>query len=301
MSIDSSFASEESFDTQTRLNLDAQKSPETLEREIDARRASIGSLVDALENKLSPGQLVDQVLSFSKSSGGEFFTNFGNTVKANPVPTLLTSIGVMWLMLGQNRQPPAPGDSLFDHLGERTSSGAEHLSDTLGNAKARIKDTAARMAGKTSQLSGQASELGDSVTGFTHEVGEKVSAASDRLQASAHDAGETLRRQGQQLQSRFEYMLREQPLALAAMGIALGAAIGAALPATEKENQLMGAASDRVTRKAKTMATQTYDKATEMGKEFVDDLTTSTTQTSSNQPGHETPNPSLQPSPYQGQ
>lgn len=296
MSIDSSFASEESFDPQTRLDIDSQKSPETLEREIDARRASIGSLVDALENKLSPGQLVDQVLSFSKSSGGEFFTNFGNTVKANPVPTLLTSIGVMWLMLGQNRRPPAPGESMFDHLGERTSSSAAHLSDTLGNAKARIKDTAARMAGKTNQLSEQASELGDSVAGFTHDVGEKVSAAGDRLQATAHDAGETLRRQGQQLQSRFEYMLKEQPLALAAMGIALGAAIGAALPATEKENQLMGAASDRITRKAKTMAVETYDKATEMGKEFVEDLTPS-----AGQPGTEKPGQSSPPSSYQGQ
>jgi Protein of unknown function (DUF3618) len=289
MSIDSSFASEESFDTTARLDIDAQKSPETLEREIDARRASIGSLVDALENKLSPGQLVDQVLSFSKSNGGEFFTNFGNTVKANPVPTLLTSIGVMWLMLGQNRRPPAPGESMFDHLGERTSSTAEHLSDTLGNAKARIKDTAARMAGKTSQLSEQASDLGDSVAGFTHNVGEKVS-------ASAHNVSDTLRQQGQQLQSRFDYMLREQPLALAAIGIALGAAIGAALPATEQENKLMGAASDRVTRKAKSMASETYDKATELGKEFVDDISASPKPS-----GNDTSNPSFQPSSYQGQ
>ena len=28
-----------------------------------------------------------------------------DTVKANPVPTLLTSVGLVWLMTGQNRRP----------------------------------------------------------------------------------------------------------------------------------------------------------------------------------------------------
>ncbi|MDB6141935.1 MAG: Protein of uncharacterized function [Pseudomonas sp.] len=284
MSIDSSFANEEDFDTLLPPNTDAQKSPEALEREINARRASIGSLVDALENKLSPGQLVDQVLAFTKSSGGEFFNNFGNTVKANPVPTILTSIGVMWLMLGQNRRPPAPGESLFDHLGERVSSTAEHLSDSLGNAKDR-------MTGKTNGITEKASHLADSAAGFTHNVGDKMSAVGDQLQASAHTAADTVRRQGQQLQASFDYMIREQPLALAAMGIALGAAIGAALPSTDRENKIMGAASDQITQKAKTMATTTYDKVTEMGKEFVDDITTTTKES-----GNRAAEPASQPS-----
>ncbi|MNH30911.1 hypothetical protein D3C79_912290 [compost metagenome] len=51
-------------------------------------------------------------------------------------------------------------------------------------------------------------------------------------------------------------MLQEQPLVLAALGIALGAALGAALPGTRKEDELMGASSDRLTDALKTKGSE---------------------------------------------
>ncbi|WP_122710696.1 DUF3618 domain-containing protein [Pseudomonas viridiflava] len=89
MSIDSSFDTPEHFEEESK------KSPETLEREIDQQRSSIGNIVDALEKKMSPGQLVDQALGYVKDNGGEFFGNLGNNVKANPVPAVLTTVGVL--------------------------------------------------------------------------------------------------------------------------------------------------------------------------------------------------------------
>jgi hypothetical protein len=134
------------------------------------------------------------------------------------------------------------------------------------------------MKEKASHLSDKAHYYSGSVSGMSEGVGEKVSAAGQRLNAKAHDAGDAVRRQGQNLQSSLSYMLKEQPLALAAIGIALGAAMGAALPATAKENQLMGRASDRLTDKAKAMAGDGYDKAAQAGKGFVDDVKASVSQ-----------------------
>src|SRR5690606_19716507 len=91
--------------TGNQINAEAQKDPAVLEREIDQQRAEISDIVHALENKLSPGELIDTALGYVKGGSGEFFSNLSNTVKANPVPTVLTSIGLIWLMAGQNRQP----------------------------------------------------------------------------------------------------------------------------------------------------------------------------------------------------
>ncbi len=42
--------------TANDIDREAQKDPETLEREIDQQRADISNIVHALEDKLSPGR-----------------------------------------------------------------------------------------------------------------------------------------------------------------------------------------------------------------------------------------------------
>jgi ElaB/YqjD/DUF883 family membrane-anchored ribosome-binding protein len=259
MSIDSSFETPESFKAET------EKSPETLEREIDAQRSSIGNIVEALESKFSPGQLVDQALAYAKGNGGEFFGNLGNTIKANPVPTVLTSVGLLWLMMGQNRSAaPSSGTSTLGHLGERISDMASNVTDTLGGARSRIEETAHRMKDKASDVTDKAGNLASSVS-------DKLSSTGERLSRGSHDASDTLQGQARQAQSTFNYLLREQPLALAAIGIALGAAMGAALPSTRREDQLMGQTSDQLTDKARQVATEGYEKVKEMTKDVTSD------------------------------
>ena len=73
------------------------------------------------------------------------------------------------------------------------------------------------------------------------------------------------------LQGSLQYMLQEQPLALAAIGIALGAAIGAALPSTERENQLLGQTSDKMAAKAKAGMNDTWEAVSGAGKEMMND------------------------------
>ncbi|MDY7560964.1 DUF3618 domain-containing protein [Pseudomonas sp. 10B1] len=251
------------------LDVESHKSPESLEREIDAQRSSIGSLVDALESKLSPGQLIDQVMSFTRGNGGEFFSNLGNTIKANPVPTLLTSVGVVWLLMGSNKSPSysnaSSGPSMFDALGNRISNMADKVSDTLGNVKAKVQDKAHDLQDGASRLKDKASHLTDSVT-------DKMSSAGHQVNMGSHDATHALHQQSENIKSGFNYLLNEQPLALAAIGIALGALAGAALPITDKENQMMGHASDSLTDKAKQMASEGYDKAAEIGKDMANEV-----------------------------
>ena len=78
----------------TPLDIEAQKSPEQIEREIDAQRASIGNIVDQLESKFTPGQMFDQAWGMLQNNGSTFVSNLGTSVRNNPVPAVLTSVAV---------------------------------------------------------------------------------------------------------------------------------------------------------------------------------------------------------------
>ena len=139
------------------LELESQKSPETIEREIDAQRASIGNIVDALESKFTPGQIFDQALGLMQSNGTMFLSNLGTSVRNNPVPAVLTSVGLLWLMMSQNR-PPTPVyrtvpdqdrvGEWADGLAEGIDSAREHLhhtTDTLKEGYQTVKSKAANL------------------------------------------------------------------------------------------------------------------------------------------------------------
>ena len=61
-----------------------------LEREAESRRANVDATLDALQQKLSPGQMVDEAMNwFRQGDGAEFTRNFGRSVRDNPVPLAL--------------------------------------------------------------------------------------------------------------------------------------------------------------------------------------------------------------------
>jgi len=267
MSTETSFATKEQFQTDAIPDVDIPRSPDTLEQDIDARRANIENIVDALENKLSPGELFDQALAFTKNNGGEFFDNLGTSIKNNPVPVILATVGVTWLMLGQNQRPHSAGPSMFSQLGEKLSGAAETVSDSLIDAKDHLRQSAHDLGEKASNLADSASEKMGNVK---QRATAGTSDARDTLKARSDRAQDSLLRQSRNLQGTVEYMLKEQPLALAAIGIALGAAIGAALPTTRQEDKLFGQTSDKLANKAKEAVDQTWNTVSNAGSEMMD-------------------------------
>lgn len=229
------------------------KSPEMLEREIEQKRANIDQIIHALENKLSPGEIVDTALGFARGNGAEFLGNLGHSIKANPVPSLLTSIGLLWLITGQNRQPRMAA-----------------ANDDPGSSTDRLGSLTSGLAHKASDLKQQSAELKAKGQRLVHKVGETLGSSRERLGSSATRVADTLKQQAQHARGSFDHLLHEQPLALGAVGIAVGALLGASLPRTRQEDRLLGATSDSLTRKAKTLAEQGYEKAQGLAHEMLD-------------------------------
>ena len=87
----------------------------------------------------------------------------------------------------------------------------------------------------------------------------------------AHDLRDRtrgMRHQAMDMQGSAVQFLSEQPLVAAALAFAAGAALGAALPATSKENELIGETADQVKARIKDAAEPLVSQA----KDVIDDV-----------------------------
>ncbi|MHC8361661.1 DUF3618 domain-containing protein [Pseudomonas sp. LS2P72] len=228
------------------LNIEAEKSPEQIEREIDAQRASIGNIVDRLESKFTPGQMVDQAWGMMQNNGSTFLNNLGTSVRNNPVPAVLTSVGLLWLMMSQNR-PPVPQTGYRtgpDQVGEWV----DDIAEGFDSAREQMHQTSDTLKEGYQSLKDKATHLSDN-----------VGAATQTVNHALHNAGDRLARNTQVLGQQFNQLLKEQPLVVAATGIALGALLGAVLPTTATEQRYMGRTSAGLIDKVKKQAQEGYE------------------------------------------
>ncbi len=270
------------------------RSSAEIEREVEGTRAQLAETLDALRESASPGQLMDKAVDYLRSSGGADFTrNLGEAVRDNPLPVLLIGAGIGWLLLsgkqgsGGGAEPrrllpaptglgqaetrrstavrvsPAGGDG-GPSLTERASAAAGAVRERAGGAVEGARDTASNMAGQAGQAVGDAYRAAADTAG---SVVEDVGATARGVARQAAELGQGAREQagrlGESTQQGFGWLLREQPLVLGALGVALGAAVGAVLPGTQAENRLMGETSDAVTEQAAAASRQVADRAQE--------------------------------------
>jgi ElaB/YqjD/DUF883 family membrane-anchored ribosome-binding protein len=256
----------------SNLRDDARKDPATLEREIDQTRANMDRTLGALERKFSPGQLLDQAMEFARENGGEFANNLGRSVKENPVPALLTAVGIAWMVASSNRPKPSLADA-YDDRYARDDLNAVDFDDTgyeddAGDQKEGLTDKAQRLK---ASAEGSLSEAGQRVKSAAERARQKLAGTKDTVSAGLRRSSGTAQFQTQRVREGFNSLLTEQPLLLGALGIAVGAAIGAALPATEQEDRLFGSARDKALSEVKQRGTETYeqvrDKANAVGEE----------------------------------
>lgn len=209
-----------------QVHADSQKDPRQLERELDARRDHIADLVRALEQRLSPGDMIDRVLRSGGSGGGEFARQLGQTVRDNPVPTLLASAGLLWLFASRN-------DSHGDAVGR--SIPARSYSENEGGTSSEGSSSGGRMAA----IGEHAREAGSDVRDRIHDVRDGASHTFEM----ARDSFQT---QAAKTRTGFEHLLHDNPMALGALAVAVGALMGAAVPTTRREDQLMGGVGNRL-------------------------------------------------------
>src|SRR5688500_3520740 len=229
------------------------RKPDEILAEIERTRHDMDSTLTAIEHRLTPGQLFDQGVEYLRNSGGhEFVQNLGTQAKNNPMPIALVGIGLAWLM-ASGKNPPAR----YSY----SSSGP-----SLGERAGEMRDKASGLASSMSdRASGMASSTKSKISDTTHAVGDRIRQARDSLTST----GQSARHQMERARSGMDYMMREQPLALGAIGVAIGAVIAAMAPRTQKEDELMGDTRDRLLDQAKEAGKEKLEQAKEVANTAV--------------------------------
>lgn len=225
-----------------------EKRPEEILAEIDRTRDEMDRTLSAIEHRLTPGQLVDQGLDYLRHSGAaEFVQNLGGTAKQNPLPLALTAIGIGWLMaLGrQPAQQNYASSTSASGLREGMSSMRDKAGGAVQSASDGLSSAKDRMSGSVSSMRERAGQVTDSA-----------------------------KYQWERARGGVDYLVREQPLALGAIGLAVGAVLAAMAPKTEKEEELMGEASRNLIDKAKETGSQQLEKAQQTVKQVAEKVTT---------------------------
>ena len=231
---------------------DVQKSPAEIEREIEVQRSRVSSTIDEIQEQLSPGQLIDQVMSMTKTNGGEFAKNLGNSITANPLPIALLGASLIWLISGsgQNHQTPTRKSPPIGHrwgdsdalLDDAYNGYRGDQRSPLDKAKAIGAEVADKVSGVADQIGGS---LGDAVGQFSEaagHVGESLAGAAEQAGHTFHD----VRDQATRATNSVTHVLENQPLVAGALAFAAGAALGALVPRLPQENELMGDLADQV-------------------------------------------------------
>lgn len=185
-----------------------RENPRELEERANETRSEINRTLSQIENHFSPSQMIDQAMGLFRNNGGEMANNLGRTVRDNPVPMILTGVGLAWMALSQNSQrsrgyddyrryPSADfgryrGDDYYDR-GARgpEERGADQQFDSTPYAAA---NHAGPGVGRnyTGSYSGHAGEGLDDGSGVAGRSDQDEQSLLDKARETGHDALDTL-------------------------------------------------------------------------------------------------------------
>jgi hypothetical protein len=254
------------------------------------RDATVGR-VEQMANQA--GEVMEEAGRTAQETG----TGIVETIRQNPVPAALVGLGLGWLWknrstgnggrrydyrtmrYGDRRWEPtdmrrtgryeqqgwyAPqahyegrregGGGLMAGAGGGASQAADRfrqagsdMTQQAGDAAAQVQETAGQVVDQVQETAGQ----------MAYQAQEFAGQAGYQAQSFARDVQRTAER-----------VLYESPLAVGAMAVAVGAAIGAALPATRREQEMLGP----VTRDLMSQAGEAVQQAESTAEEQLRDM-----------------------------
>ena len=175
-----------------------------------------------------------------------FIHDLGDAARRNPLSTALIGMGVVWLFGGRaagfagevarraglDRMPDAAADA-YDGAGSVVRS-------AVGTMGGGVSSAASKLQKQTATALHSVTRIGRERTDALSDYARALPESGSNMMENARD--------------NLTELFRAQPLALGAIGLAIGAGIAAALPATELEAEYLGNTSDALKEQAHEFA-----------------------------------------------
>lgn len=193
-----------------------------------------------------------------QQSGAGGSTWLVNAVKQNPEGLLLLAAGAVLLMRKTGSSHSMSSVYSQPRTGYPQPSGTPYggsVQDAASGYAEQAKEAASRYAQEAKEA---VKSYATSASQYAEETGRAVGAQSERIVRSAQST----------VQSTVNRILQDQPLLIAAAGLAAGAAVAAAFPATAMERQTLGPIGDQISGAAGRMGEQLQQATAKAGEKL---------------------------------
>lgn len=242
---------------------DTARRTEEIRAEIEQTREEMSETIDAIQEKLRPGNVVAEATERVKSAttervrtmmgsasesaqgameqGRHYASEMMQGGRSRAIPIAMIGAGAVWLLL----------DRFGRERGGEYREGREYRGPSVRQYERYDEPREGYAAGAAVyRESGAGSEPYRGTRGLTSRAGDTAAQARERA-----------RRATRRTRSRLQHMMNDNPLLVGAAALMLGAALGMALPETEAENEWMGEAKDTVVDRAQEMARTAASRA----------------------------------------
>lgn len=297
--------------TVEELREESERSREALASTVGELREKVGDTATELKTLISPAHIKQEIRNYVREERENIVQSIQRQAKDNPLQMAAVGAAVAYPVLSLLRAIPTPllliGAGLFltSKRGQQSakdikakvddvvSQGTEKVSDLAGAVRSDLED---RLAGArygaeelgstvvsaaaavtdraqaafrdaadtaTSAFGGAAGKAVSAVEGAGAAVGETAGAARDQAAAV-----------GARSFNSVTSFVNDNALLVAGIGAAVGAFIAASIPASEAENRLFGAGSEKLKDKAREVAAQGIEAAGDIAAEAAGSVAT---------------------------
>ncbi|MFW3613512.1 DUF3618 domain-containing protein [Billgrantia antri] len=275
---------------------DDRRTSDEIEHEIHQTRTRLDETLHEIEEKFSPRTLMNTTYEYLRHGGAEnALSSLGNTIRENPLPVMVTGIGLGWLLLAQRRSSHAhddrgryaggyPGSTMpatrmpdGGDMAGSTVSGAGTTS--MGHDPAALGATPQHGSdehghgGMTQKAQQMAGNMKNRAQHMGSQVRDRAQHMSDQMRERAQHMGGSMRSQGQGGQpithrardagSQAGHFVQDHPLVAGALGVAMGAVLGSLFSPTRAENRHLGEMRDQALQRAEEAGREQLERAEE--------------------------------------
>ncbi|MBY6067832.1 DUF3618 domain-containing protein [Leisingera aquaemixtae] len=228
-------------------------STDTLEQQVEADRRRLAASLSGLTGAVAPQAAAQQLAAAASGYGGALGRQAMAAARRNPAGLVLAGAGLALMFTGTGRRPRRTEPAAAAVPPAAAMSGFDAR---VAAADAAIRKEMTGMSDESFRTSKMRETLNAGLDALPDAARKRVLAA----RTAALQAQEKVEAHAAKAAARGRSFYDDNPLAAGAIALGLGALIGALLPATRREDELLGAHRDALAARAEAALREEMDR-----------------------------------------